>query len=128
MPTRRSTPAAQHRSTGSPHSPHHAAAQPSRRGSEPASNIPVAGSRRMISMLHGPSRSPTVATVAAAREFVAHRLGEAALDDQFARARHAANSHIGPETCEVQRGISAACCGSSPKSIIAVSTCRLTCT
>src|SRR5260370_42696123 len=33
-----------------------------------------------------------------------------------------------PGTFEVQRGISAACCGSSPKSIIAVKTCRLICT
>jgi len=38
-----------------------ASAQPSRRGSEPASSIPSA-SRRMISTLHGPSRAPTVLT------------------------------------------------------------------
>jgi uncharacterized protein (TIGR03118 family) len=41
---------------------HHANAQPSRRGSEPASSMPLAASRRMISTLHGPSRSPTVLT------------------------------------------------------------------
>ena len=41
---------------------HHARAQPSRRGSEPASSMPVSASRRMISTLHGPSRSPTVST------------------------------------------------------------------
>src|SRR5580704_921437 len=38
-----------------------ARAQPSRRGSEPARSVP-SGSRRMISTLHGPSRSPTVLT------------------------------------------------------------------
>ena len=41
---------------------HQASAQPSRRGSEPASSMPVGASRRMISTLHGPSRSPTVLT------------------------------------------------------------------
>ena len=41
---------------------YHASAQPSRRGSEPAISMPVAVSRRIISMLQGPSRSPTVCT------------------------------------------------------------------
>ena len=41
---------------------YHASAQPSRRGSEPAISMPLAPSRRMISALHGPSRSPTVST------------------------------------------------------------------
>src|ERR1700738_5449989 len=41
---------------------YHAKAQPARRGSEPASSMPVAASRRMISTLHGPWRSPTALT------------------------------------------------------------------
>ena len=47
---------------GEGYSGYQARAQPSRRGSEPASSMPVAASRRMISTLHGPSRSPTVST------------------------------------------------------------------
>ncbi len=57
----RRQPAQEHQRHGSP-AYHHAKAQPSRRGSEPASSMPVSASRRMISTLHGPSRSPTVST------------------------------------------------------------------
>ncbi len=66
--------------------------------------------------------------VAAAREIVAHSPRESGARWSARLAPSCGQLAYWPGTFEVQRGISAACCGSRPKSIIAVSTCRLTCT